>query len=623
MKNRLTNNQKIILLIIISLILSVFCEICIFNFKAIKGKNREEKLEVIKTKNVIKVKNGYKTTTNDATITLKGNNTYIYELQFNYKNKNDFDWEMIVENNNKEKFTINNRSASIIKLANRRVNQNTNKITLKIKDKNVILTNFKANNKININKLRLIYLFISISLILYLIINRKKLFNKVEKTFLIIAIPLGTLLILFTPISAYTCYDDQVHFHKVYTLLDGKSSKWTESGRYYDKLLLNAPDRFKTLEEYQEYNKFLNRNNTKKTIVSRINEDSTIAYNEIIYIPQAIVLKICRILNCPFTITMYLTKLINLILYIFLIYMAIKIAPIAKKLIMIIALMPTPMYLASQFSYDPTIIGSCLLAISYFLKMLYAKKIETKDYFKFILCITWACLAKAVYCPLFLLSFLIPKEKFANNEQSKKVKTISIVLVFIFLSTYILPILLGTVSGDARVEGTSVTGQIKYILSNPLTFIKTFLIYTWNNISNHFVGHAALSKMGYLVIKNDGYFVLPIFITQAILLYTTFTERISSKIFTNKIKIWLVILLATIWTLIATALYMQWTPVGSAEIKGVQGRYFLPILLLLLLIVKPNNNSNKEDKNDNILIIILPTLVLIFNLLYISMLLYR
>lgn len=620
MKNSIKKHWFI--LIIIPLIFSICCEILIFNFNALKGENKKEKLEIVETKNIIKLKEGYKTT-NNATIILEGNNTYINELQFNYKSNNDFEWEMIVENSHNEKVVTNHKSASIINLANRKVDENTDKIILKIKAKNVIVKNFKANNKINISLLHIFYLFISLFLILYLIINRKILFDKVEKTFLIIAIPLGILLIFYTPISAYTCYDDQVHFHKAYTLLDGKNSSWTLAGRYYDKLLLNAPDRFRTLEEHQEYNDFLNRNNNKESIVSRINEDSTISYNEIIYLPQAIVFKLCRILNFPFTLTMHLAKLINLLLYVLLIYMAIKVSPIAKKLIMIIALMPTPMYLASQFSYDPTIMGSCLLAISYFFKMLYSKKIKSTDYFKFVICITWACLAKAVYCPLFLLGFLIPKEKFENNEQSKKIKATSTVLVLVFISTYILPILLGTVSGDARIAGTSVSGQIKYILSNPLSFCKTFAVYTWNHISDYFVGYAALSKMGYLVTKQDGYFILPIFITQALLLYVTFTESIEEKVFTKKTKIWIALLLIIIWTLIATALYMQWTPVGSNEIKGVQGRYFLPILLLLLLLLKPTNDSNKEKLNNNILTTIIPTLVLIFNLLYIGMLLYR
>jgi uncharacterized membrane protein len=40
-----------------------------------------------------------------------------------------------------------------------------------------------------------------------------------------------------------------------------------------------------------------------------------------------------------------------------------------------------------------------------------------------------------------------------------------------------------------------------------------------------------------------------------------------------------------IYMLIATALYLQFTPVGGAEILGVQSRYYLPLVPLLLVAV--------------------------------------
>ena len=48
--------------------------------------------------------------------------------------------------------------------------------------------------------------------------------------------------------------------------------------------------------------------------------------------------------------------------------------------------------------------------------------------------------------------------------------------------------------------------------------------------------------------------------------------------------------------LILTSLYMQWNPVGSSIIEGVQGRYFLPIMLLVPIMI--SRRSNKEPHMD-------------------------
>ena len=52
-----------------------------------------------------------------------------------------------------------------------------------------------------------------------------------------------------------------------------------------------------------------------------------------------------------------------------------------------------------------------------------------------------------------------------------------------------------------------------------------------------------------------------------------------------------VILLSTL-ALIFAAEYLTWTPVGSMEISGVQGRYFIPLLIPAFVIF---NNRIKYD----------------------------
>ena len=46
--------------------------------------------------------------------------------------------------------------------------------------------------------------------------------------------------------------------------------------------------------------------------------------------------------------------------------------------------------------------------------------------------------------------------------------------------------------------------------------------------------------------------------------------------------------------LIFSALYAQWTPVGNDVVKGVQGRYFIPLLLPLACFI-PQTAPNRGD----------------------------
>ena len=76
------------------------------------------------------------------------------------------------------------------------------------------------------------------------------------------------------------------------------------------------------------------------------------------------------------------------------------------------------------------------------------------------------------------------------------------------------------------------------------------------------------------------------------------SDGVCDKIKINgKFKILLIIYILFIIISVYSAMYINWTPainghkIGEADISGVQGRYFLPILLPILLLF-----SNKKIK---------------------------
>lgn len=605
------NKKKTVIMIIISLLVAVFIELCIFQIYSLRGGNKDVNLEIYELKNIEKKGDYYVTTGEESSVTIKYDG-YINELAFDYISKNDFLWDVNVTDKDKNDKKISFMSAAIINVANKRVRFNSNKLTINIHANNVKFKNLRVHNKMDFNIIRFILIFISFFGFLYVIFNKQKIFANLDKFFLVSVILIGCIYIVSTPISAYTSNDDQVHFHNMYTLLDGSTTEWTYASRYYDKLLLDAPDRFTTHEENKSYVKFLFKNDNKESIVYKSNDRVFgVTYNNIVYLPNAIVMKICKVLHVPFVITLLLSKLVNLIMYAFLIYLGIKIIPVGKKLLLAIGLLPTSVSLACQFSYDPTIIAAGLLATSILIKMYYDKKVDNKNLFIYILLISWLSLAKAIYCPLFLLPIILLK----NNSNKRKIFIILVLLFLMFMSTFVLPTILSSnVAGDNRVSGTSVTLQLKYILQNPLQYTKILISYTIHNLFDFILGKGTIYDMGYIVKGNKSYLDLAYYVLMINILYLNFTEGIKSEKMNTKSKIFNIFVLCMIWVLVATALYLSWTPVGSQVIKGVQGRYFLPMLLLILFMLKP---LVKSKETSEIIPIIIPIAILCFNLTYV------
>lgn len=67
-------------------------------------------------------------------------------------------------------------------------------------------------------------------------------------------------------------------------------------------------------------------------------------------------------------------------------------------------------------------------------------------------------------------------------------------------------------------------------------------------------------------------------------------EEIKNK-FSRYQTIIIALIILAIVGLVFTSLYIQWTETEEVTIKGVQGRYFLPVLPLILLLLRKTKNT--------------------------------
>lgn len=580
------------LIVIFIIVLCFLIELFYFNRDVIKNNNKYTP-EIVEFNGMDYDGKAYKTLNSDSYIVLKvdSNNNYVNKLKFNYKSNNSFEWEINEDDN-----IIKQYSSEIINLAVRTIKINTSLIRINFKGKDITVSNFEVNNKIYINYSRIIFMIVALTSLFYFIKNVKKLYNNLDKTYLIIACILGFLFMLVTPKVIGSSLDDNSHLKNSIAFMN--SDEFTTSKAYLISESRNSisTNYFTSLEEQKELYNVIDKSTNDKVVVSL--HDYSSKYNKLIYTPFKIGFVIGDILHLPFTITSLLARLLNYIAFVLLIYFAIRISTYMKRIIFLFGLATSSLYLATQFSYDPTIIAGLILAFAIYLRMLEDEKINYKYIIAFILIVIWSCLPKAIYSPFLLLLLFIPNNKFSNKKLARRFKLMVIIIEILLLSTFVLPILLGNTSGDIRGGNVSVSLQLKYILSNPISYGKTmFRFITEQFLQSHFLLGLFMFICGLqdkIASKASGLFLL----YSITILYVVFTTRVSDK----QICLWqkFVFSLMTIGflILIPTTMYLAYTPVGSSSVGGVQTRYFIPIFLPALAIIIPRYNNVHHAKDS-------------------------
>lgn len=431
-----------------------------------------------------------------------------------------------------------------------------------------------------------------------------------EYAFLMIAIPMGTLFIFVLPKTVYVSQDDQIHLQRAATLLSASDVSWSKAFRTLE-LMSTSVENMSFAEMDTVYDQFNSIHEDTKDQSANFG-DNSLSFSQLVYLPYFIGFKVSALLHLKFTSMIVVAKLCNLMCYILILFFAIKVSTHAKKIFFVLALFLSNIFYASQFSYDPTITASIMLAIALFLRMLEMPHIPTRYFIAFVLAVTWASLPKAIYCPILLLVFFVPSQKFGNHRRAIACKTSAVSLMVLLALTFVLPIISGGMMGDFRGGNTSVAQQILHILHNPLHFIYTFGKFTVYELPGLMLSQPTSVGI-YLPFKYTSY-VLPIINLMYIILlgYAIFTSRKPFNIYTPLIRVVIfMVYFITVYSAIG-ALYLSFTPVGSSRIEGFQDRYLLPVLPLALILLVPTAKSitKPHEAKPNFALLAVPFLSL-------------
>ncbi len=468
------------------------------------------------------------------------------------------------------------------------------KITL-YKPEKTELHSVAFSNRFEINKYRVLFVVCLLAL-LYVMIFEKKFVQKVEWYFLCFSLVFGLLVIIYAQ-PTYNAWDEEVHFQNVYSIASGKHVKWSEATQV---IIDKKTPSCNTKAEYAELRAAMNEKG-REVLHLETKETGVVSYSFLAYIPMAVMMKIGMLLNLSFSNMYMLGKIGNLLFYVAIMFLAIRLAKKKKLFLVFIAMMPTSIYLAASYSYDAVVFACVTLgSVLWCNEMFYSqKKYQAVNMVSSIFLFSVGCLSKAVYIPLILVMLLLPRVQ----KMKKKYKVIFwigiLTILGLVLMTFVLPVFSNTIAGnvsfggDSRGGDTSVVRQILSMIQHPWATIKLLVtdILRFDNFrnlgdpssSNYFVGNLMFLNFGALGVLSHKWVMLLLPVLLLTLIYRDKQDSVISYSFLYRLFIILVIIITVI--LIWVALYLSFTPVGVESIAGVQARYYLPLLYLVALLV--------------------------------------
>jgi uncharacterized membrane protein len=445
-----------------------------------------------------------------------------------------------------------------------------------------------------------------------------------QKAFLFMGIIFGLIFLLLVP--PFQINDEPAHYYKAYVVSEGNllpEKTGGVAGFYVPESLVKTVAAFFPMVYKSEVKQ--NASSYVPTLNLPIRPDNrvyvekemyTLVYPPLPYISSGLVMALASLLGGSPLILMYLGRIINLLVWVFLVYLAIKITPVHKWVFLLLALMPMTLFEAASLSADSFNLGLSFLTIAFFFKLAFdqeKKSVENRDLVILLVLLAMLSLSKVGYAILLILFFLIPSYKFSN-------KKMMISKFFLFLT---LPVVLIAgiwnysfkdiyISMPPAFAAASIPGQIAFISANPLNFLQI-------------IGHTIIEKGGFLVsfVGIFGWTEVPlpeiiVVLYLVALILVSMVDKSQIKI-NPKQKLVAFITFFAMFFLVIIYEYVTFTPVSMDIIYGVQGRYFIPVAPLLFLLFYLNRDnirlsSSKIDlnlpKHSNLMIIIFTIVIL-------------
>lgn len=463
-----------------------------------------------------------------------------------------------------------------------------------------------------------------------LVVLRDVLSTKPEWGFLAISLAFGTLLSALMPAYSAISFDGFIHYDNSLAISYVCDAEYSGADAVMSSENAAAWALFANSQSESQYtladlspstissiNQFLLDSDEGKDVVVRegtacLNSSTYISSSMIGHLPNAAGLWLGRLLHLSCLGQFFLGRLLSIYFYCFVFFLAIKHLKSGKLILIAVALIPSVLLLAANYSYDPWCI--CLIAYSFarFIGCIQSGKSLTKeDGLSIGISFMLGSLVKAIYFPLAFVFLLVPDKLVGDHTAVRRYRLGVLTVIVLLLASFAIPFLTaGPGTGDTRGgETVNASQQVLYILQEPLSYMQVFICFLSQFFSldttEGFLGYLNYSPFLFdraITVGAPGLSALELMLIGS----TSLIDRRSADQGYSGWR-WKVVTLLSVgisFGLVATALYVSFTPLRYFTILGVQSRYFFPFLSPLCLVclnTSVANNMNQKKLNATLL----------------------
>jgi uncharacterized membrane protein len=299
--------------------------------------------------------------------------------------------------------------------------------------------------------------------------------------------------------------------------------------------------------------------------------ENTAIYPPAFYLPAAIGIDFGKFFGVTVLSTLSLARALCALGSIAVGYAALRIAGRAGPLLFFALTLPMTLMLFSAVTQDGLMLATTALGCAFLSKPIEdGRELTRKELIGASACLLLVGMAKPPYVLFTLLLLLVRTERPALKWQAFG-GVLGLQLVWHAVVTALIqaPI----VRPDAKPD---MAGQIHFLMSHPAALISVPVqtgIHAGPEYSAQMIG-----VLGWL----DTLLPKPYYVAAYVLLVVGCCLTWTSK---PTHWAWVLVIMGAVKLAIFGALYLSYTPVGAAQVDGVQGRYFLPVLLVLPLML--------------------------------------
>ncbi|MBT9778370.1 DUF2142 domain-containing protein [Clostridium sp. MCC353] len=305
------------------------------------------------------------------------------------------------------------------------------------------------------------------------------------------------------------------------------------------------------------------------------------------YLPQALGVTLGRMMGMNGIGLMFLGRLCNLFFYVLFVWLAMKRMPFGKEVVFGASMLPMTLHLTGSMSYDVMILALAFYFTACCLDLAYSReRVRAVDVvvMAVIMAVLGPC--KMVYAVLMGLCLLIPVRKFGG--WGKWFLSAALVAGAFALSMLLInsrTIAVYATQAESYVPWAEEAGySLTYLIHNPVKMIRIFY-----NTVLYQAEHYHLTMIGAYLGNIDEVLNVPYLAAAAFtlcLIGLALRKPGENLPFKMGARVWIWVLCLGCGAAVCLSMLIAWTPLSSAVIAGVQGRYFLPVLPVFLLTVK-------------------------------------